>query len=170
MLAVSLCRNLQNSRDYRALEMYKHFHHTVQIRLLSSIPYSEILNSVKLNAFVDNTVCVVQIMISDFEVIESIQVTSIFTYARLMFSGVYWNQTVCRSVCRSICVSVCVQYTSFCQSVGGGIKSHLVTSLVFLFGTMYKRQIPSFKQHFIPFQANAFEVDEARLNSLSDEA
>ena len=46
--------------------------------------------------------------------------------AKQMFSGVYWNQTVCPS----IRVSVCVQNTSFCQSAGGGIKSHLVTSLL----------------------------------------
>ena len=43
-----------------------------------------------------------------------------------MFSGVYWNHPVCLSVC----VSVCVQNTSFCQSAGRGIKSHLVTALV----------------------------------------
>ena len=30
------------------------------------------------------------------------------------------------------CLSVCVQYTSFCQSAGWGIKSHLVTTLVIL--------------------------------------
>ena len=31
----------------------------------------------------------------------------------------------------SVHVSVCVQNTSFCQSAGRGIKSHLMTSLVF---------------------------------------
>ena len=41
-------------------------------------------------------------------------------------SGVYWNQLVCLS----ICVSVCVQNTSFYQSAGGGMKSHLATALV----------------------------------------
>ena len=29
-----------------------------------------------------------------------------------------------------VCVSPCVQNTSVCQSAGGGIKSHLVTTLV----------------------------------------
>ena len=43
-----------------------------------------------------------------------------------MFSVVYWNQPVCLWVC----VSVCVQDTSFCQSPGRDIKSHLVTALV----------------------------------------
>ena len=38
-----------------------------------------------------------------------------------MFSGVYRNQP-----------SVCVQNTSFCQRAGGGVKSHLVTALVFI--------------------------------------
>ena len=42
-----------------------------------------------------------------------------------MFLGVYWNHPVCPSVC----LSVCVQNTSFCQSTGRGIKSHLVTVL-----------------------------------------
>ena len=40
--------------------------------------------------------------------------------------GVYWNQPICPS----ICVPVCIQNTSFCQSAGGGIKSHSVTALV----------------------------------------
>ena len=48
------------------------------------------------------------------------------------------NQPVCLSVCLSIhacicvsiCVSVCVQNTSFCQITRRGIKSHLVTALV----------------------------------------
>ena len=44
-----------------------------------------------------------------------------------MFSGVYWNQPVCLFVCPSPCVSVCVQNTDFCQSAGGGVKSHSVT-------------------------------------------
>ena len=35
------------------------------------------------------------------------------------------------SACLSIHVSVCVLNTSVCQSAGGGIKSHLVTALVF---------------------------------------
>ena len=48
------------------------------------------------------------------------------TPAKQMFSGVYWNQLVCLS----ICVSVCVQNTSFYQSAGGGMKSHLATALV----------------------------------------
>ena len=47
-----------------------------------------------------------------------------------MFSGVYWNQPVCPSVCASVRVSVCVQNTTFCQSAGGGTKSHSVTVLV----------------------------------------
>ena len=33
-------------------------------------------------------------------------------------------------VCLYVCQSVCVQNTSVCQSVGRGIKSHLVTALV----------------------------------------
>ena len=51
-----------------------------------------------------------------------------------MFSGVYWNQPVCPSFRMSaglcVCVSICVQNTSFCQSAGEVIKSHLVTALV----------------------------------------
>ena len=43
-----------------------------------------------------------------------------------MFSGVYWNQPV-RPFVRP---SDFVRNTSFCQSAGGGIKSHLVTALV----------------------------------------
>ena len=43
-----------------------------------------------------------------------------------MFLGIYWNQLVSRSVS----VSVCLQISSFCQSAGGEIKSHLVTALV----------------------------------------
>ena len=35
------------------------------------------------------------------------------------------------SACLSVCLSVCVQNTSVCQSASGGIKSHLVTALVF---------------------------------------
>ena len=34
------------------------------------------------------------------------------------------------SACLSVCVSVCAQNTSFCQSTGGGFKSHLPTALV----------------------------------------
>ena len=34
-------------------------------------------------------------------------------------------------VCLSVCLSVCVQNTSVCQSASGGIKSHLVTALIF---------------------------------------
>ena len=35
------------------------------------------------------------------------------------------------SACLSMCLSVCVQNTCVCQSASGGIKSHLVTALVF---------------------------------------
>ena len=38
--------------------------------------------------------------------------------------------SACLSVCTSIHVPICVQNTSFCQSAGRGIKSHLVTALV----------------------------------------
>ena len=38
--------------------------------------------------------------------------------------------SACLCVCFSIHVSVCAQSTRFCQSTGGGIKSHLVTALV----------------------------------------
>ena len=55
-----------------------------------------------------------------------------------MFSALYWNQpvlpcvlaSICVSVHVFVCVSVCVQNTSFCQTAGRGIKSHLVTYLV----------------------------------------
>ena len=36
------------------------------------------------------------------------------------------------SVRPCVCTSVCVQNTIFCHSTGGGIKSHLVTALVFI--------------------------------------
>ena len=45
--------------------------------------------------------------------------------AKQMFLGVYWNQPVCPSVC--------AQNTSFCESAGRGITSHLVIILV-IFG------------------------------------
>ena len=48
-----------------------------------------------------------------------------------MFSGVYWNQPVCLSICVSIHMSVCLQNTSFGQSPGWSIKSHLVIAVVF---------------------------------------
>ena len=47
-----------------------------------------------------------------------------------VFGGIL--ESACLSVCLSVHVSVCVQNTRFCQSAGGGIKSHLVTALVFL--------------------------------------
>ena len=40
------------------------------------------------------------------------------------------QELACLSVLVSICVSVCVQNACFCQSAGGGIKSHLVTVVV----------------------------------------
>ena len=39
-------------------------------------------------------------------------------------------ESACLSVCLSVRVSGCVRNISFCQSAGGGIKSHLVTALV----------------------------------------
>ena len=51
--------------------------------------------------------------------------------------NVYWGYTgisrlsVHPSVCPFVCISVYVQNTSFRQSTGRGIKSHLVTALVF---------------------------------------
>ena len=33
--------------------------------------------------------------------------------------------------CRCVPMSVCAKNNNFCQSAGGGIKSHLVTALVF---------------------------------------
>ena len=41
----------------------------------------------------------------------------------------FWGYT---GILLSVRVSVCVQNTSFCQSAGGGIKSHLVGWLVVL--------------------------------------
>ena len=38
---------------------------------------------------------------------------------------------VCPTVCPSIRMSVCVRNISFCQSAGGGIKSHSVRALVY---------------------------------------
>ena len=58
----------------------------------------------------------------------------IYTQTKLMFSrdtGISFI-SVCLSICVSayvclfVCVSICVQITSFCQSAGDGIKSHLV--------------------------------------------
>ena len=46
-----------------------------------------------------------------------------------MFSGVQWNH----SVCLPVRVSFCVQNTSFCESVGEGIKLHSVIALVSLY-------------------------------------
>ena len=39
-------------------------------------------------------------------------------------------ESACLSVHPCVCVSVCVQDSSFCQSAGRGIKSHLVTALL----------------------------------------
>ena len=57
--------------------------------------------------------------------------------AKQMFSGVILESAclsirlcVLPTVCPTIHVSVCVQNTSYCQSTGWGIKSHLVTALV----------------------------------------
>ena len=53
--------------------------------------------------------------------------------AKQMFSGGKMESaclSVCPCICVPVCLSVCVQNTSFCQSASGGIKSHLVTSLV----------------------------------------
>ena len=41
-------------------------------------------------------------------------------------------ESACLSINVSICQSVCVQNTTVCQSAGRGIKSHLVTALVFI--------------------------------------
>ena len=47
-------------------------------------------------------------------------------------------ESACLSiVCLALCVSVCVQNISFCQSVSRGIKSHLVTALVFLHALLF---------------------------------
>ena len=67
---------------------------------------------------------------------------TVFTFhchipAKRIFSGVYLNQPVCPSVCLSIHVSVFVQNTIFCQSAGGGIKSHSVTALVIVKCTVF---------------------------------
>ena len=37
---------------------------------------------------------------------------------------------VLESACLSVRLPICVQNSSFCQSTGGGIKTHLVTALV----------------------------------------
>ena len=39
------------------------------------------------------------------------------------------------SACLSVYVSICVQNTNFCQSAGGGSKSHLVTAIVVIVKT-----------------------------------
>ena len=51
-----------------------------------------------------------------------------YTPAKRMFFGPCWNQPACPSVN----VSISVQTDSFCQCAGRGIKSHLVTALVFM--------------------------------------
>ena len=60
----------------------------------------------------------------------------IYSSAKQIFSGLYWNQPVCLSVCLSIRVSICVQNTTFCHSTGGAIKSDSVTPSVY-FGNMH---------------------------------
>ena len=40
-------------------------------------------------------------------------------------------ESACLSVHVSVCQSVCTKY-QVCESTGGGIKSHLVTALVFI--------------------------------------
>ena len=61
-----------------------------------------------------------------------------FSFVVVYVNALEWNQMRFRmqiscslSVHPSICVSICVQNTSFCQSAGAGIISHLVTTLVF---------------------------------------
>ena len=44
-----------------------------------------------------------------------------------VFRGI--RESLCVSPRQCFRMSVCVQNTSFCQSAGGGIKSHLVTAL-----------------------------------------
>ena len=48
------------------------------------------------------------------------------------------------SVRQSICVSICVRNTTFCQSAGRGIKSHLVTALVWLAFYQMKKKLRAF--------------------------
>ena len=51
-----------------------------------------------------------------------------------MFSGERGYTRISQPVCLCVSpvhVSFCVQNTSFCQSCGVGIKSHLVTAVVF---------------------------------------
>ena len=78
---------------------------------------------------------------------KKLQVTTFYTPQNKCFWGVYWNKPVCPSVH----VSICVQNTSFCQSAGGSIKSHLVTALVYPF-----KSNCNFIISFILLSANAF--------------
>ena len=48
-----------------------------------------------------------------------------------MFSGGILESICLSSVCLCVLVSACVQNTSLCKSSSGGIKSHLVTAVVF---------------------------------------
>ena len=83
--------------------------------------------------------------------------------AKQMFSGVILESAclsirlcVLPTVCPTIHVSVCVQNTSYCQSTGWGIKSHLVTALV---SSLYMTKIiilvqsnPVITTYFVPTQ------------------
>ena len=52
-----------------------------------------------------------------------------YTPTKRMF---FFGGSILESAYLSVCLSMCpsVQYTSFCHSAGGGIKSHLVTALL----------------------------------------
>ena len=59
-----------------------------------------------------------------------------------MFSG----YTACLWVHPSVYVYFCVQNTSFCQITGRGIKSHLVTAVVYLLLFLFLLICDTFRQ------------------------
>ena len=70
-------------------------------------------------------------------------------------------ESVCSSVCRCVCVSICVQNTCFCQSASAGIKSRLVTALVYSTVCIY---------FFLSARSNAMKLytmpDQSELSAL----
>ena len=63
---------------------------------------------------------------------------------------------IIQSVSLSVHVSICVQNTSFCQSAGGDIKSHLVTALVF----------PHYVFYPIKYRNHCVEIEQSIHNKF----
>ena len=64
-----------------------------------------------------------------------------------------------------MCQSICVQNTSVCQSAGGGIKSHLVTALVF---SVFKRFVLQICENKGLFGKELIKIKMLELSKLKE--